>query len=293
MTLQWLPPVLLSALALGFYDVCKKHGVRDNSVMPVLFYSTCAGAVALIVWLLMAGRLAPAVAANVSELRLVTVKVLLVGSSWICGYYAFRELPITLASPLRSTSPLWTFFGGVLIFHEHLSAIQIAAAAVIFVGYWFFSVCGKLEGFPLRSRGMVLIVAGTLLGSASALYDKYLLNVRRIPWERVQFYFMVGLTVMLGATYAIRRFCFAKPHEFRWRWTIPLTGVLLVFSDAVYFYALGLPEVPISLVSLLRRMSCIVSFGFGALVFGERNIKRKLLALILFLIGVLLLSIRR
>ena len=293
MTLQWLLPVLVSALALGFYDVCKKHGVRDNSVMPVLFHSTCAGAIALIAWLFAAGRFGSAVAADATELRLLSVKVLLVGSSWICGYYAFRELPITLASPLRSTSPLWTFFGGVLIFHEHLSAIQLAAAAVIFVGYWFFSVCGKLEGFSLRSRGMVLIAAGTLLGSASALYDKYLLNVRRIPWERVQFYFMVGLTVMLGVTYAIRRFCFGRPHEFRWRWTIPLTGVLLVFSDAVYFYALGMPEVPISLVSLLRRMSCIVSFGFGAVMFGERNVKRKLLALALFLIGVLLLSIRR
>ncbi len=34
-----LLPVLASALALGFYDICKKHALRDNSVMPVLFLS--------------------------------------------------------------------------------------------------------------------------------------------------------------------------------------------------------------------------------------------------------------
>ena len=54
-----------------------------------------------------------------------------------------------------------------------------------------------------------------------------------------------------------------------------------------------MPDAQISLMSMLRRMSCVVSFGFGAFLFGERNIKRKLLALVLFLIGVLLLSIRR
>ena len=139
---------------------------------------------------------------------------------------------------------------------------------------------------------MVLIIAGTLLGSASALYDKYLLNVRRLPRERVQFYFMAGLTAMLAVSYLIRR-GFGRRHRFEWRWTIPLTGLLLVAADAVYFYALGLPEAPISLIGLLRRMSCVVSFGFGAMMFGERNIRRKLVALALFLLGVLLLSLRR
>ncbi len=292
MAVQWLLPVLISALALGFYDICKKHAVRDNSVMPVLFYSTCFGTAAYVLFLALTGGLAAAAHLSGAEFLLIAFKVLLVGGSWICSYYAIRELPITLASPLRSTSPLWTFFGGVLIFGERLSAMQIAAAAVIFAGYYAFAVCGRLDGFTLRSRAMVLIIAGTLLGSASALYDKYLLNVRQLPKERVQFYFMTGLTVMLALSYLIRR-GFGHRHRFEWRWTIPLTGVLLIAADAVYFYALGLPEAPISLIGLLRRMSCVVSFGFGAVMFGERNIRRKLLALALFLIGVLLLSLRR
>ncbi len=292
MAVQWLLPVLISALALGFYDICKKHAVRDNSVMPVLFYSTCFGAAGYVLFLALTGVLGAAARISGAEFSLIAFKVLLVGGSWICSYYAIRELPITLASPMRSTSPLWTFLGGVLIFGERLTPLQIVAAAVIFAGYYAFAVCGKMEGFRLRSRAMVLIVAGTLLGAASALYDKYLLNVRQLPKERVQFYFMLGLTAMLGASYLFRR-GFGHRHPFVWKWTIPLTGILLVAADAVYFYALGLPEAPISLIGLLRRMSCIVSFGFGALMFGERNIRRKLLALVLFLLGVLLLSLRR
>jgi len=293
MELTWLLPVLASALALGFYDICKKHALKDNSVMPVLFFSTCTGAVGFAVYLALAGKLAAAFAAAPSELGLVTVKVLLVGGSWICSYYALRELPITLASPVRSTAPLWTFLGGLLLFGEKLTLTQVAAAAIIFVGYCVFSICGKLEGFPLRSRGMVLIIAGTLLGAASALYDKYLMNTLKLPAFRVQFCFMTGLTLLLGAAYVIRRLCFGHRHPFVWKWTIPAIGLVLVLSDALYFHAVGMPGTQISLVSLLRRMSCVVSFGFGALVFGERNLKRKLAALALFMLGVLLLSLRR
>jgi len=39
----WFLPVLGSALGLGFYDLCKKHAVRENSVMPVLFFATLCG----------------------------------------------------------------------------------------------------------------------------------------------------------------------------------------------------------------------------------------------------------
>ena len=293
METAWLLPVLASALALGFYDICKKHALRENSVMPVLFFSTCTGTVGFAVYLALAGKLAFAAAAAPSELGLVTIKVFLVGGSWVCSYYALRELPITLASPVRSTAPLWTFLGGLLIFGERLTLTQVAAAALIFAGYCVFSVCGRLEGFPLRSRGMVLIIAGTLLGAASALYDKYLMNTLKLPPLRVQFHFMAGLALLLGAAYLIRRFCFGRRHLFVWRWTIPLIGLVLVLSDALYVHAVGLPETQISLVSLLRRMSCVVSFGFGALIFGERNLKRKFAALALFMLGVLLLSLRR
>lgn len=289
----WLVPVLASAAALGFYDICKKHAVRDNSVMPVLFHSSTIGALALVLYLALRGTLAETLRATPAEAGLLMLKSLMVGSSWVCVYYAMRELPITLASPMRSTSPLWTFFGGVLLFREQLAPMQLLAAAVIFAGYFLFSRCGKLEGFTLRSRGMVLIIAGTLLGACCALYDKYLLNVLKLPRDRVQLYFMLGLVLMLGAAYLIRARCFGGRHAFEWRWSIPAIGLLLIFADNVYFHALGLPGTPISLVSLLRRMSCVVSFGVGALLFGERRLGGKTAALVLFLVGIALLALSR
>ena len=45
----------------------------------------------------------------------------------------------------------------------------------------------------------------------------------------------------------------------------------------------------ISIVSMIRRGSVLVSFAFGALLFREKNLKSKALDLILVLIGLLFL----
>ena len=45
----------------------------------------------------------------------------------------------------------------------------------------------------------------------------------------------------------------------------------------------------ISIVSMVRRGSVVVSFTFGALFFREKNLKSKAIDLILVLIGMILL----
>jgi uncharacterized membrane protein len=57
----------------------------------------------------------------------------------------------------------------------------------------------------------------------------------------------------------------------------------------VYFYSLSLDGAMISIVSMVRRGSVIVSFFFGALVFHEKNRKSKALDLFLVLLGMVFL----
>jgi uncharacterized membrane protein len=59
----------------------------------------------------------------------------------------------------------------------------------------------------------------------------------------------------------------------------------------MYFYSLSLPDAMISIVSMIRRGSVVVSFLFGALVFHEKNLKRKAFDLALVLLGLLFLWI--
>ena len=288
---DWFLPTVCSAFALGFYDICKKHAVNRNSVMPVLFYATLSGSLLYVIGMLLCGRFASSASCTAPQFWLVMLKSLLVSSSWICVYYAMRELPISLASPIRASSPVWTVIGGIVLFGEQPGWMQLLGMIAVFAGYWLFAGLGKKEGFPILSKGVLLIVAGTLLGASSALYDKYLLNVCRLPREMLQFYFSVDLVFVLGAACLIRKFVFKQGVAFKWKWSVPVTGILLILADYAYFYAVSMPDIHISILSLVRRCSCIVTFAFGVWYFRDLNIRRKVIALALILAGVAILAL--
>jgi transporter family protein len=80
-----------------------------------------------------------------------------------------------------------------------------------------------------------------------------------------------------------------KTTPFRWDWTILLISVFLSVADFMYFYSLSLDGSMISIVSMVRRGSVIVSFFFGAMFFREKNLKSKAIDLLLALIGMIFL----
>ena len=109
--------------------------------------------------------------------------------------------------------------------------------------------------------------------------------------ESVQFLFQIGL-VLVYALILLGQRILRLPHvRFEFRWTIPLVGILLAIADWLYFRGLAIPGAPISVGSLLRRFSVVITFVLGALFFRETNLKRKALALAAILAGVILLCI--
>ena len=289
-----LPLILLSALALGLYDVARKSAVRDNSVVEVLLCSTLAGALAFLAVAGASGTLPVAFGASRREVGLIALKVLLVGTSWGCVFLALRKMPLTLVAPIRATAPLWTLLLAMPLYGEVPGPWRAVGMALMVAGFVLASSAGRADGFTLKSGPyFVFLLAGTLLGSASALYDKYLLNWQKIPASRVQCLFSLGLVVLYATVWTIRRLVF-RPGErspFQWRWTIPLTGVLLIAADALYFHAAAYPDAPISVLSMLRRTSSVVAFAAGALLFRDAHLRRKGVALALVLAGAILVAL--
>jgi drug/metabolite transporter (DMT)-like permease len=129
--MHWIAASLLSALFLGFYELGTKHAVRDNAVLPVLFFANVCSAT---VWtlLLTVAHTAPGtlpVTLLVAPLTwhqhlLLLAKSALVATSWVCSYFAIKHLPVSLASPIRATGPMWTLLGAVLVLGERPSWLE-------------------------------------------------------------------------------------------------------------------------------------------------------------------------
>lgn len=289
---MWIPFILISAVLLAVYDTAKKHSVHANAVMPVLVLATACGAVFFALALAAAGHLRDALVISRTGFWLVAAKAGIVSASWVFVYYAMRALPLSIAAPIRASAPLWTLGGAMLLFHEIPTPLQALGMAVILAGYWLFSVAGQAEGIRFtRHTGIFCAFAGTLLGAGSALYDKYLLRTCGLERNTLQLWFAIDLTLLLGAALCAQRAAGLQRTRFEWRWTIPVVGVLLMAADWFYFGALSQEGVAISVLSLIRRSNVALSFAAGALIFRERNLRRKGAALAAILAGVALLCL--
>ena len=60
-------------------------------------------------------------------------------------------------------------------------------------------------------------------------------------------------------------------------------------ADFAYFHSLSLDGALVSVVSMVRRGSVVVSFLLGALLFHEKNLRSKALDLLLVLVGMVFL----
>lgn len=287
---MWTCWILASAVFLAFYDIAKKASVKDNAVLPVLLMATSAGGAAYVTVLGLAGGISSALDVSAQHFVLIAIKSLIVATSWVLTYCALKTLPITIATPIRASAPALVFVAAFFLYGERPSFVQGCGMLLVFAGYWAFSRAGKVEGIDfLRSRAVWLAVGGMCMSALSSMWDKFILQRCAIPVETVQFWFQLGLVAVYAVLLSVQRFMRLERTRFEWRWTIPVTGILLAAADWLYFHGLAIPDVQISVGSLMRRFSVVITFVLGALVFRERNLKRKGAALAAILAGIVLL----
>lgn len=289
----------MSAASLGFYDVFKKMSLRDNAVIPVLFLNTllCACIFLPLIIGSATGLIQPGSHGYIpvygwAEHRFILLKSLIVLSSWILGYFGIKHLPLTLVGPINATRPVMTLVGALLIFGEQLNGWQWVGVVLSILSFFLLSRSSRKEGISFVHNGWIAcIVAAAVLGAASGLYDKFLMTsvaqhgcgldkLAVQGWYNVYQCFMM-LAVVLVVWRPLRK----RSTPFRWRWSIVFISLFLTAADLSYFYALSLPGALVSVVSMVRRSSVIVSFVFGAVIFSERNLRSKAIDLLLVLLG--------
>lgn len=294
---MWLLLAFLSATLLGFYDAFKKQSLKDNAVLPVLFLNTIFSSLVFLPFILVSvaaptalqGSLFYVPSASWQAHGLILLKSFIVLSSWILGYFGMKHLPLTIVGPINATRPVMVLVGAMLLFGERLNLYQWVGVLLAIASFFMLSRSGKKEGIDFKhNRWILFIVLAAVMGAVSGLYDKYLM--KQLPPMLVQAWYnlyqvLIMCPVILLLWMPLRK----KSTPFSWRWTIMLISLFLCAADFVYFYALSLPGSMVSIVSMVRRGSVVVSFLFGAWVFREKNLKSKAVDLILVLIGMFFL----
>lgn len=286
---MWIILAIASALCLGVYDVFKKLSLNGNNVLTVLFFNTLFGALLMspiIVQCLMNGSIG--LGDTVTGHFHILIKSFIVLSSWLFGYFGLKHLPITIAGPINATRPVMVLIGAMLIFGEQLNLMQWGGVILGISSLFLISRIGGKEGFSIKNNQWLWLSFGSMItGAISGLYDKYLL--RQYEPLEVQAWYSFYQCVIMGITIAIIKRVKRDTTPFQWRWTIPCIAIFLTIADIAYFYSLSFDDSMISVVSMIRRGSVIVSFLYGVFALREKNVKLKIIDLSILLIGLVLL----
>ena len=301
----WILLAFLSASLLGFYDVFKKQSLKENAVIPVLLLNTLFSSLIFLpfIWLSHTGQIAEGSMFFCQEYgweghKYIIIKSCIVLASWLLAYFGLKHLPLTIVGPINATRPVMVLVGAMIIFAERLNLWQWLGVLVALIGIELLKNTSKKEGINwFKDKWIYFVFLANVLGAISGLYDKYLmaspanggvgLNKMAVQgWYNIyQFFMMAAMLILLW--WPTRK----TTTPFHWHWSIPLISIFLSMADFVYFYALGLDGAMISVVSMVRRGSVIVSFLCGAMIFHEKNLKAKAFDLLLVLLSMFLLYI--
>lgn len=294
---MWLSLAFASAALLGLYDAAKKKALTGNAVLPVLLLNTFFCSLFFLPAILSAecgfgwfdGTVLESSCGTLRAHGLVVLKSAIVLTSWIFGYFGMKHLPLTIVGPINATRPVLVLLGALLIFGERLNASQWAGVLLALVSLFLLGRSSRREGVDFaHNRWILCIAAAALTGAASGLYDKYIMT-RLDPvfvqsWYNLYQFLMMAIVV--GILWWPRR---GHTTPFRWSWAIPFISIFLSAADFAYLYALRDPDAMISVVSMIRRGSVVVSFLCGAVLFHERNLRSKAVDLAFILAGMFFL----
>lgn len=281
---MWIYLSLISALLLGVYDVTKKKALNNNNVMWVLFSVSMFSTVLLGPFFTTTG--------NSRDILILAPKAVLVTFSWISGLIGMKLLPLTIAGPMKASRPMFVILFSMLLFNERLSAMQWAGVCTVLAALFMLSRSSRKEGIVFtKSSGVLWMAVSILSGVFSAIYDKHVISNLHLGPMFVQCWTNVWITVFMGIVLGVQ--ILVRKNDalmrFKWDWGLVLTAVLIVTSDAAYFFALAQDGAMLSIISLLRRCSVIVTFALSAFVFKETNLRSKAIDLAMMLCGITIL----
>ncbi|MBR5060710.1 MAG: EamA family transporter [Prevotella sp.] len=300
---MWLVLAFLSAALLGCYDSFKKEALQGNAVIPVLFFNTLFSSFIFLPFILLSATtnsldstIFHVASGGWEEHKYILLKSLIVLSSWIFGYFGMKHLPLTIVGPINATRPVMVLVGAMLVFGERLNLYQWIGVLLAVFSFFMLSRSGRKEGIDFKhDKWIYYVVLAAILGAVSGIYDKYLMASPAdggigLDKMMVQSWYTIYQSLLMGVMLLL--IWWPSHHRstpFHWHWSIIFISIFLSAADFMYFYSLSLPGAMISIVSMIRRGSVVVSFLFGAVIFHEKNLKSKVLDLALVLLGLVFL----
>lgn len=284
----WVLLVLVSALLFAAANIIRKHVLCKEHALEFL---AARGFFILVLILLFAPWVNFSLPAR--SLGLIFIASMIATMGYYSQTHVQRHTEISYFSPIQNLSPIVLLFVAVLFLQESITLVQLLGIGAIVVGSTILAFePGKLTWEQLKLWKQPywphFLAAIVLLAVAVAL-DKHNLGfVNPVTYMFFTLLFM-NLSYIIIDAFKYNWSHINEDLRKGWHWLV-FTAVLTVISLLLFYEALGMPDVLVSVALPLRRASTLLETILGGKLFNEKFQTRRIFACIITLVGIVLLA---
>ncbi len=282
----WALLVAVYGICKGSREIFKKIALRKSMVMETLFLYVCLSFVMVLPYTIEAFQIQ-----NWNYMYLILIKSFVIFVAWICSFKALSKMPVSLYGVLDLSRILFSTLYGILLLSEtiglmHVLGLTLVSAGLILLKFKPFS---KKEKSAEKTDLKVVFTAfaGCALTALSGALDKILMRKGDLTSGQLQFWYMLFLVVFyaLYIVFTHTEIDYKATLKNKWVYLMSLT---LVVGDKALFVANNNPDCTVTIMTLIKQISCIVVILGGKFVFKEKRILYKLFCAGVIITGIII-----
>ena len=275
----WIIFVALFGLFKGLREPIKKKALERDNLLGVLFIYTLIGFIMVLPTAHDILNITPLV------FLFIIIKSLSVFSAWISAFISVRKMPVSLYGVIDMSRVLFSTCLGVLFLGEKITVKGSLGLIAVLLGLFLVNRKKNRNDEDVNLKYIWLTILSCFLNAISGTLDKYIMSSGKITSAQLQFWFMLLLTLFYGIFILIKkekinlRSCLKNPY-------IYILSLLLVLGDKMLFIANSDPASKVTVMTLLKQCSVIVTVIAGRVIYKEKNTLYKLICAIIILSGI-------
>lgn len=273
----WVIFVIIYGVLKSSRDCMKKAALKKSSLYEVLFFYTLIGLCFALPSLPEALKLAPTL------IFYVFIKSVVVCTAWFFSCLALGKMSVSLYGIMDLARVVFSMLLGVFALGESLTLPKVVGAVLVILGLLLVNLKRKRSAEKTSLSIIIFSLLCCFFNSVSGTMDKALMG--HMTSGQLQFWFMFFMTIIYAVTLFTHRkeMCLQSLKKNYW---IPLMSLSLVVGDRLLFEANASPSSEVTVMTIIKQSSVIVTVLLGWLIYKEKNIAYKLFCCLIVLAGI-------
>jgi drug/metabolite transporter (DMT)-like permease len=283
--MNWFLFSLFSAIFYAFANIIGKY-VSDEKSEPIYisFIANLYATVASFIIVLIGHQTLPFYLPPMAIIGL-TASGLVCVIGTIIYWSAMKMIDISEFTLFTRTQILFVFIGSILVYRESFLPVQIIGIICVIIGS--FIICYK-KGKLHLSIGAILAILSSLFFSIEVLIDKSVINYYNPALYTAFLYLIITILLSVPVIYALSKH--KQVPSFKTHKWFMIASTFYAIS-AVFFYNSYTHGGNVTLTSIISQIQIPIVVIYGIFIFKERTqLKQKIIAMLLMIIGALLLQ---